>query len=868
MFVTIMLYHASLLLSLLVLRRGLALPVNGSLDPDRSFKLTATPARVNGNTAENITLRCEHNAGVQSTLVRIFNIAILKKSRSGWNMVADQRMGEENPRGGGDVTALGKITGPISSVFLEISWDTAKIESFGEFMCSIMGVDASSNFVTENSTAVDVHKVLLETEESLSVLQRNGVSVGEKVNQSETILNQTKNNLGQPETNQSQTKNTVTEIYTKVKEMEKKLDETERKLTNTLTKLNQTQKELKETQTELNHTKNKLKESQTKHNQTKNKANPTDRKVNQTEPKLNQTEDKLNQTDNKLNQTENKVNQTENNLNQTENKLNQTLNKLNRTENNLNQTEDKLNQTLNKLNQTENKLNHTENKLNQTMDKLNQTDDKLNGTENNLSQTDNKLNQTENKLNQTENKLNQTYNNLNQTEDKLNQTIDKLNQTDDKLNRTENKLNQTDNKLNQTENKLNQTENKLNQTLNKLNQTGNKLNHTEKKLNQTMDRLNQTDDELNRTENNLNQTDNKLNQTVNKLNHTENKLNQTMDRLNQNDDKLNRTENNLNQTDNKLNLTDNKLNQTENKLNQTDNKLNQTEDKLNPTLNKLNQTENKLNHTGNKVNQTEDPHGILSLIQRLLNFSTPSSLAQRRLVSVEAALKLSQTKLEQTENRLSTIETFLGSLTQWPGGFYALLQPKTGCPADLAFFGGANKFQKLHTQSRTVYSSAFSDLTYSYSSSKYFCNLEFCEASNQFNKASWPKGSYCIHKLRYESCPAGFTQGYVKLDTEDTDQEGDGRNNIAKEVLDPHLYYCCQESGNASTPIQLPTGSPFLLYRKGGVCQAVQGMRVSDENIRIDTEDDNNADKVFGSYPDVDRPGSMIRLLLCYYIKL
>ena len=229
-----------------------------------------------------------------------------------------------------------------------------------------------------------------------------------------------------------------------------------------------------------------------------------------------------------------------------------------------------------------------------------------------------------------------------------------------------------------------------------------------------------------------------------------------------------------------------------------------------------------------------------------------------------------------TKQRLPKVESFLGCLTQWPGGFYALLQPKTGCPVDLAFFGGAHAFLKLHTQTGKTndpankHSSAFSELTAFDADKKNFLSMQFCEVNKDINPSkSWPEGSYCIHKLQHKDCPLGFDIGMVAIDTEDTNATGDGRSNVADTVRNPWIWFCCKNSGPASTPTKLPTGSPFLLYRYGGECQAIQGMNVSREFLQINTEDTNNGDILRDSHPDIDQPGSsVLKFNLCYYTKL
>ena len=238
--------------------------------------------------------------------------------------------------------------------------------------------------------------------------------------------------------------------------------------------------------------------------------------------------------------------------------------------------------------------------------------------------------------------------------------------------------------------------------------------------------------------------------------------------------------------------------------------------------------------------------------------------------------KLSRIDKEVTNLKkgYQTLQHYVESVKQWPGGHYALVQPKTGCPVDLAFFGGTHQFQRLYTERDSdpvqvdAHSSAFSNQTVFTTGTKKFVTVELCEALHQYNsEESWPQGSYCVHKLNYKPCPVGFEEGSVVVNTETWKPTGEGRNHVADGAVDPRIGFCCRNSSTPKTPVRLPVNSPFLLYRAGGECQAVLGMSVSDEFLQVNTEDTDNKDQLTGQLPDIDHNGSMFKFHLCYYTR-
>lgn len=217
----------------------------------------------------------------------------------------------------------------------------------------------------------------------------------------------------------------------------------------------------------------------------------------------------------------------------------------------------------------------------------------------------------------------------------------------------------------------------------------------------------------------------------------------------------------------------------------------------------------------------------------------------------------------------------LDSFVFWPEGKFALLQPKSGCPIDLTFFGGGSKYWQIHTESspysnnRNSHSQAFLPGTLFTDNNNNFATLKFCEANGLLNTGLWPSGSYCINKLLDFSCPAGFETGEIQLDVEDTNPVTDFTSESV--VGGRSLLFCCMTSGDTSTSITLPTRSPFLLYRRGNQCQRVGGMNATDETIVIDTENTVNRDHKIDNWPDVDihKSGdSIMTIHLCLYTPI
>lgn len=96
------------------------------------------------------------------------------------------------------------------------------------------------------------------------------------------------------------------------------------------------------------------------------------------------------------------------------------------------------------------------------------------------------------------------------------------------------------------------------------------------------------------------------------------------------------------------------------------------------------------------------------------------------------------------------------------------------------------------------------------------------------------------------NCPKGLIEGWVFWDDENQD-DLDGGNMVAGFVpegvyeLDTLMYFCCNNKGNKSVPIDLPVAKSFyLLAFNSEECQQVQGATATSEFVKWDDEDHGN----------------------------
>ncbi|XP_063443354.1 uncharacterized protein LOC134723741 [Mytilus trossulus] len=197
---------------------------------------------------------------------------------------------------------------------------------------------------------------------------------------------------------------------------------------------------------------------------------------------------------------------------------------------------------------------------------------------------------------------------------------------------------------------------------------------------------------------------------------------------------------------------------------------------------------------------------------------------------------------------------------QWPKGSYTLVKPRSGCPS--GWWEGWRKQDNEDerpnngiTFGHNFYGSFGKDMVF------YYCTKDGHVPGTEH----WPKGNYCILRQGV-SCPPGFHMGSVLWDDEDKRNSNDGGGVLPSGTYnkDTLINYCCRNDGSPRTKITLPTDVPFYLLRFRSSCQEVQGMRVKEEHVKSDDEDNRNKSSVSGYHP-MRTGGKDTMLYYCYY---
>lgn len=201
----------------------------------------------------------------------------------------------------------------------------------------------------------------------------------------------------------------------------------------------------------------------------------------------------------------------------------------------------------------------------------------------------------------------------------------------------------------------------------------------------------------------------------------------------------------------------------------------------------------------------------------------------------------------------------------WPRGTYGLPMPNSGCPTT-SEFSWSEGYHRQDTEETGPRSSWSSPLHLKGDKTPTQITQHFCVKTNIVGGRLWPSGQYCIY--RKGTCPNGFHEGEIKWDDEDTknDNMADGILPDGEYSKDTILRFCCRSDGSAENPIELPIREPFFLLKHSNRCQAVLGMRVTEEWLFWDCEDRENKNSYHGEIP-ASFITKDVKLLYCYYEK-
>ena len=205
-------------------------------------------------------------------------------------------------------------------------------------------------------------------------------------------------------------------------------------------------------------------------------------------------------------------------------------------------------------------------------------------------------------------------------------------------------------------------------------------------------------------------------------------------------------------------------------------------------------------------------------------------------------------------------------MLMWLSGQFALPAPASGCPK--GFHTGS---VKQDTYNLATDNSASYGIKYRLEVNVLKGSVEtnFCVKIDESDdeKLNWPKGSYCIGRKGL-MCPDGFQEGFIKWDDKDFWNKNERKGVLPDGTYDKNtkIQFCCRsDNGDPRNPIQMPTETPFVLYRQGSKCQEIVGMQVVEDYILWNDEFSRNKDEASGSYPYDDGGKRQHKLHYCHY---
>lgn len=188
--------------------------------------------------------------------------------------------------------------------------------------------------------------------------------------------------------------------------------------------------------------------------------------------------------------------------------------------------------------------------------------------------------------------------------------------------------------------------------------------------------------------------------------------------------------------------------------------------------------------------------------------------------------------------------------SKWPSDSFTILGTQTtGCPS--GFYEGSLTQHHKDTKQSHVSSIFSADVISEPTSTAYnFCTKK--KTDEDATSLSWPAGKYCIYQ-QDEVCPSGnsivdekylnkltgirqffyffwfllafvgFTSGYIQYDDLENPSNISGILPDGQFESDSRFYFCCRSDGSTSSPVNLPSGEPFIIFPSTRYCQEVTG---------------------------------------------
>ena len=166
--------------------------------------------------------------------------------------------------------------------------------------------------------------------------------------------------------------------------------------------------------------------------------------------------------------------------------------------------------------------------------------------------------------------------------------------------------------------------------------------------------------------------------------------------------------------------------------------------------------------------------------------------------------------------------------SEWPQGTWGLPMPISGCPDGYDWQLG----YRYQDSDNTGNSNQWSDVNHFPSTGENVHNY-FCMKTNEEGTNDWPAGEYCIYAKH--GCPTGFSCGFIKWDDENNYNCNYHNGTLPDGIYDEDtlIHFACRQDGDVDIEIELPTQTPFYLFKYYGECQRVSCFNYNIINIYV-----------------------------------